>query len=141
MSETPIAGYASLFDVEDLGGDVVAPGAFAGSLDRGHAIPMLYQHEAAEPVGYWSRIAEDRHGLRVEGVILAATARQRQVAELVRRGALDGLSIGFRTRKYSALDRGRRRLVAIDLWEISIVTFPMLPQARLHLQTQPARAA
>lgn len=128
------AGYASVFDAVDLSSEVVAPGAFAKSLaDKGPAgIRMLFQHNPDEPIGHWLSIAEDGRGLRVRGRINTDVARGREVLALMRSGGLDGLSIGFRTiRARSDKDSGVRRIVEADLWEISIVTFPMLPQARI----------
>ena len=127
-------GYASLFGLVDMGQDLVMPGAFAASLlKRGpQGVKMLWQHKAAEPVGTWQSIVEDQRGLKVAGRLNLAVARAREILALMREGALDGLSIGFKT-QLAATDRttGIRRLQKLDLWEISIVTFPMLPQARV----------
>ncbi|MEH0198489.1 HK97 family phage prohead protease [Caulobacter sp. CCNWLY153] len=129
MSELHIEGYASLFWTRDLNDDVTAAGAFKQSLEAG-PIRMLHQHDEAEPVGVWDEASEDARGLFVRGRIIAATPRGRLVATLVEAGALDGLSIGFRQVK--ARTDGRLRVLSrVDLWEVSIVTFPMLPQARL----------
>ncbi|MFZ4532486.1 MAG: HK97 family phage prohead protease [Alsobacter sp.] len=129
-----IAGYASLFGVVDLGRDMVLPGAFAASLARrGSAgIRMLWQHDPAEPIGVWTSLVEDRAGLAVRGRLNLAVARARELDALVRQGAVDGLSIGFRV-VAATTDRrsGVRRIARIDLWEVSLVTFPMLPGARL----------
>ena len=127
-------GYASLFGVADLGKDVVMPGAFAASLARRRPseIRMLWQHDAAQPIGRWLAIAEDRRGLRVRGKLNLAVERAREVYALLRDGAVDGLSIGFRVERARAeRPTGLRRLEKLDLWEISIVTFPMLPGARV----------
>jgi hypothetical protein len=127
-------GYASLFGVPDLGKDVVMPGAFADSLVRRGvgAIRMLWQHDAGQPIGRWLAIEEDRRGLRVRGKLNLAVERARDVHALMREGALDGLSIGFRVERARAeRPTGLRRLEKLDLWEISIVTFPMLPGARV----------
>jgi HK97 family phage prohead protease len=127
-------GYASLFGVADLGKDVVMPGAFAASLaQRGaSAIRMLWQHDPAEPIGRWLDIAEDARGLRVRGKLNLAVERAREIHALMRDGAVDGLSIGFKVeRARSERPTGLRRLEKLDLWEISIVTFPMLPGARV----------
>lgn len=127
-------GYASLFDREDLGRDVVRPGAFRDSIsERGAAgIKMLFQHDAAEPIGVWQRIHEDARGLFARGRLMTDVARAREVLALMRAGAVDGLSIGFRAVR-SQRDRrtGIRYLNRIDLWEISVVTFPMQPDARI----------
>jgi hypothetical protein len=129
-----IEGYASLFGVTDASGDVVERGAFARSLRaRGPAgVRMLFQHDPAEPVGTWTAMAEDSRGLRVRGELTAGVRRADDLARLIAAGAIDGLSIGFRTLKAARGSRGALRLIReIDLWEISLVTFPMLAQARL----------
>lgn len=128
------SGYASLFGRPDLAGDLIEPGAFAKSLRaRGASgIRMLWQHDPAEPIGVWTEIAEDARGLRVTGRLTGEVARAREVTALMRAGAIDGLSIGFRTVK-ARTDRrtGIRHLIEVDLWEISVVTFPMLADARV----------
>src|SRR5262245_14844718 len=137
------SGYASLFHVEDMGRDIVLPGAFRDSLrQRGAAgIKLLYQHNPAEPIGIWQSLTEDSRGLLAKGRLMLAVARAREVLALMRAGALDGLSIGFRavTGQRDA-KTGIRRLATIDLWEISIVTFPLLPQARVaHVKSDTDR--
>jgi len=127
-----IEGYASLFWTRDLNDDVTAAGAFAESLAASGAtgVKMLHQHDDAEPIGVWDEIVEDAKGLFVRGRILRSTPRGRLVAALVEAGALDGLSIGFRQVK--ARQDGRLRVLGrVELWEVSVVTFPMLPGARL----------
>ncbi len=129
-----IAGYASLFDIPDQGGDIVARGAFTDTLARHgtSGIRMLFQHDPREPIGIWTSIVEDARGLRVEGKLTLQASRARDLDALIRDGALDGLSIGFKTVSSQRLPRsGLRRLTRIDLWEISIVTFPMLSAARI----------
>ncbi|MEM9732595.1 MAG: HK97 family phage prohead protease [Pseudomonadota bacterium] len=128
------SGYASVFNKVDLGKDRVAPGAFAKSLSKkqGGGIRMLFQHDPSEPIGTWETIREDAKGLYVEGRISPSSVKGAEVLGLMRDGAIDGLSIGFRTLR-STHDRksGVRTIREADLWEISIVTFPMLPQARI----------
>jgi uncharacterized protein len=127
-------GYASLFGVTDLAKDRVEPGAFSASLARRgpSGIRLLWQHDPAEPLGRWLSIVEDRRGLFVRGQLALDVARAREVRALMLGGAVDGLSIGFRSEKVRNDPRtGVRHLMQIDLWEISIVTFPMLPQARV----------
>jgi HK97 family phage prohead protease len=126
-------GYASLFNRTDLGRDVVLPGAFRDTLRmrRPEDVKMLFQHDPAQPIGGWIKIQEDARGLFVRGRLMREVARAREVLAMMREGAVDGLSIGFRMVK-GARDRfGVRRLEKIDLWEISVVTFPMLPEARV----------
>lgn len=128
------SGYASLFGAVDLAKDVVERGAFRKSLaDRGVAgIRMLYQHDANEPIGVWEEIHEDGRGLFVRGRLNLDVSRAREVLSLMRTGGLDGLSIGFRTvRARKDSDSGVRRILEADLWEISVVTFPMQPGARV----------
>ncbi|MGN6582502.1 MAG: HK97 family phage prohead protease [Rhizobiaceae bacterium] len=128
-------GYASLFGVVDLAKDAVERGAFARSLKaRGAAgIRMLYQHDPNEPIGTWTEISEDGKGLFVRGKLAAGVKRAREVLDLMRHGALDGLSIGFRASRARSDPRtGIRHILEADLWEISIVTFPMLPGARVE---------
>jgi HK97 family phage prohead protease len=130
-----VEGYASLFGVEDQGRDVVMPGAFRASLARrpASAVRLLFQHDPAQPIGVWDEIREDARGLYARGHLIEAVGRARELLALIREGALDGLSIGFHARKASRDARtGQRRLYEIDLWEISIVTFPMLPGARVN---------
>lgn len=127
-------GYASLFNREDSGRDIVLPGAFRDTLARRRAsgVRMLFQHDPAEPIGVWQTLAEDANGLFARGRLMPEVNRAREVLLLMRAGAIDGLSIGFKAVR-SRRDRvsGIRRLEKIDLWEISIVTFPMLPEARI----------
>jgi hypothetical protein len=128
------SGYASLFGEVDLGRDAIEPGAFAASLTkRGPGgVRMLFQHDPAEVIGRWTVIREDERGLYVEGRLATDVARAREVHALMKAGALDGLSIGFRAVKTRAERKtGVRRILEADLWEISVVTFPMLPTARV----------
>lgn len=126
-----IEGYASLWGVADLNRDVVAKGAFAASLTRTGAggVRMLHQHEGRAVVGVWEDIREDERGLWVRGRIMDWSAEARFAGALAKAGAMDALSIGFRAiraRREGAL----RVLTEVDLWEVSLVTFPMLPSAR-----------
>lgn len=139
-AETRIEGYASLWGAEDGGGDVVEPGAFARSLRAlaaaGGRVRMLWQHDPAQPIGVWDEVREDAQGLWVAGRILAGVERGREAAALVGAGAIDGLSIGYRTLRAAKDAAGRRRLQELQLWEVSLVTFPMLPAARLKAKAE-----
>jgi HK97 family phage prohead protease len=135
MTDLLISGYASRFEERDLGADRVHAGAFAASLlIRPAPRPMLYGHDTANPIGVWERIVEDSNGLFVEGRLQAGTEFSDRILSLVRSGAVNGLSIGYRTQRSRASGQGRE-LLEIDLWEISIVAFPMLPTARIDTLT------
>lgn len=127
-------GYASLFGIPDAQNDVVERGAFSASLLRRGAagIRMLWQHDPAEPIGCWLSLAEDPVGLRVTGRLVTLTARGREARDLLAAGAVDGLSIGFKALRAERRRRdGPRRLLEVDLWEVSVVTFPALAGARV----------
>ncbi|KUL96153.1 hypothetical protein DK26_08970 [Bosea sp. WAO] len=129
-------GYASLFRIADLGKDVVEPGAFRESLARRGpgGVKLLWQHDPTEPIGRWIELREDTRGLHVRGRLSLAVARAREIHALMRDGAIDGLSIGFRSERARNDPRtGLRRLEKVDLWEISLVTFPMQLQARVAM--------
>jgi HK97 family phage prohead protease len=125
------SGYASVFNRVDSGGDIVMPGAFAKSLaTRRDRIRLLFQHDPKEPVGIWEAMGEDSYGLFVSGRLVPGVERADALKRLIENGALDGLSIGFRTVK-ATREAGKRKLWQIDLFEISIVTFPMMEDARI----------
>lgn len=136
------SGYASVFGKPDLARDIVMPGAFAASLSRRKAdqVRMLFQHDPAEPLGVWCDLREDHHGLYCCGLLNLDVQRAREMYALMRQGAIDGLSIGFKTlRARRDITGGGRQLTRIDLWEISLVSFPLLPEARVHsVKTAPA---
>jgi uncharacterized protein len=137
------AGYASLFGKRDQQGDIVQAGAFAASLKwRGvEGIRMLFQHSPAEPVGTWIELRETPRGLYVLGRLDKNVQRGRELLSLLENGGLDGLSIGFKTiRARNNRILKARELVEIDLWEISLVTFPMLDGARVSAVKSAARA-
>lgn len=127
-------GYASIFGVVDRGMDIVEKGAFRRSLTERPAgkVKMLYQHDSEKPIGIWKEMREDERGLYVKGQLLSKVSKGAEVLELLRAGAIDGLSIGYQTIK-SMRDEstGVRRLLDVDLWEISVVTFPMNTQSTI----------
>lgn len=134
-----IEGYASLFGVADSVGDVVRAGAFRASLQRQTRLPMLVQHEPSLAAGEWTVVREDGRGLYVKGEIRADQPGARRAHAMIARG-VDGLSIGFVPIVAHAHAHGRV-LVEIDLLEVSIVTHPMQPLARLTLARGFERAA
>jgi HK97 family phage prohead protease len=135
-----VEGYASLFGKADQGGDVVQKGAYAASLKRIAAragrVKMLWQHDPGQPIGVWDEVREDATGLWVKGRILPEVAKGREVATLVAAGAIDGLSIGYRTVRAERDGKGQRLLAELELWEVSLVTFPMLPEARVAAKAE-----
>jgi uncharacterized protein len=133
-AEGTVDGYGSVFGLLDRGGDVVMPGAFKASLaawKKKKALPpMLWQHDPWAPIGVWTDAAEDEKGLKLTGQLVLDVPQAASARALIAAGAVKGLSIGYRTQDYE-IDRttGVRRLKKVDLWEISLVTFPMLPEA------------
>lgn len=133
-----IRGYASLFGASDQGGDVVQKGAYAASLARqakdGRSVKMLWQHDPSRPIGIWDEVREDARGLFVKGRLLLEVQAGREAHILLKAGAIDGLSIGYRTVRSEKAAGGARLLHEIELWEVSLVTFPMLPEARVQAE-------
>jgi HK97 family phage prohead protease len=131
MRSLRFAGYAAIFDRIDRGGDVVRKGAFARAVKEGPGrLPLLWQHEAGKPIGRIESIAEDARGLRVIGRLSPRSAVGREAAALLRDGAVGGLSFGYRVR--GSVAGTNRELTDLDLVEVSLVTFPMQPKARVH---------
>jgi len=151
-ADTPgaFSGYGAVFGNEDAQGDVIRQGAFKSTLSewrgRGKFPPMLLQHGGMDslvgprpddllPVGEWTDVQENARGLKVEGRLFAlATERGQYIYEGLKAGALDGLSIGYKAREWVAGTRAGepdRTLTDVDLWEVSIVTFPANPKARI----------
>lgn len=132
-----IEGYASVFNTPDLNGDIVASGAFVKSLKKNPKPAMLFSHAAEAPIGRWLSLREDARGLFVKGELILSSPRAREVHALLEGGAIDGLSIGYQTLR-SARSKTGRRITEADLWEVSIVTFPMAREARIT-RVGPAR--
>lgn len=123
-------GYASVFGVVDQGMDVVERGAFTKSIVSGRKVKMLWQHDQSQPIGVWDEITEDERGLKVKGRVLKEVQKGAEAQALMKAGALDSMSIGYRTVEATEEAGGRvRKLLEVDLFEISLVTFPMLPEA------------
>jgi len=123
------AGYAALFGIADGAGDTIRPGAFSKALAETRAYPLLWQHNPAQPIGRVETIAEDARGLRV---IARLDSRDSRAADLLQRGEVNGLSFGYRARGYTPVPGGRV-LEDIELIEVSLVTHPLQPGARVHL--------
>lgn len=137
LSEAGVfAGYGSVFDVVDSQKDVVARGAFAATLDKRKPsdVKLLWQHDALEPIGVIDELFEDAHGLYVKGRLLLDVARAREAYALLREGVVKGLSIGYSPLRYTINpDSGVRILKAVELWEISLVTFPANEAAQVTI--------
>jgi phage head maturation protease len=112
-----ICGYASLFGAVDQGNDIVEAGAYAASLSdlvgKGGRVKMLWQHDPKHPIGIWDEVREDTRGLWVKGRLLDSVAR-----------------------KATKNSKGQRLLTELELWEVSLVTFPMLPSARITAKAE-----
>jgi len=137
-SDGRISGYGSVFGNIDEGGDVVARGAFKQTCEAcrmgTHKIKMLWQHDPSQPIGVWDTAREDDKGLFLQGRVLAGVEKGREAIELIRAGAIDGLSMGYKTldAEYHETDRGTyREIKEAEVWETSLVTFPMNRMARL----------
>lgn len=124
--EGVISGYASRFGVEDQGGDTVVKGAYTKSLEQ-RSPKMLWQHDPSQPIGVWDA-KEDEKGLFVTGQIAIKSTPGRDAYELIKAGAIDGLSIGYQTAKQEKNGNGRF-LKELKLYEVSLVTFPMQIEA------------
>ena len=129
-SDGRIEGYASRFGEKDQGGDIVVKGAYVDSLAL-RKPKMLWQHDPSQPIGMWEDASEDDTGLYVRGRILDAVEKGREARALIEAGAIDGMSIGYRTIDADRSEDGSRMLKRLDLWEVSLVTFPMLASARI----------
>jgi HK97 family phage prohead protease len=131
-----IEGYGSVFNLMDRGGDIMLPGAFKSSISewrkKKQPVPMLWQHDSSEPIGVWTDLIEDEHGLKLKGELVLEIPKAQEARALIKSKALSGLSIGYRT-KDAEVDRntGVRKLKKVELWEVSLVTFPMLPEAQI----------
>ena len=130
------AGYGSVYGVIDQGDDIVAPGCFTESLaewgQKDRMPALLWQHRSAEPIGVYTAMREDENGLYVEGKLALKTQQGAEAYELLKMKAISGLSIGFMTREDSYDQKtGIRTIKKGDLWECSLVTFPMNDDARI----------
>ena len=133
--EGTITGYGSVFGALDAGNDIVLPGAFKKSLAArgGKPIPMLWNHIDSFPIGKWTEVSEDERGLKLTGKFTMASTKAQEIHALAKDQVISGLSIGYKT-KNAEVDEstGIRRLKELDLWEVSVVTFPMLDIAQIN---------
>jgi hypothetical protein len=129
-------GYASVFNNKDLGNDVIKPGAFSKSVydKKPKQIKLLYQHKTDEPIGVIDKLEEDKRGLKIKGRLAMGTQKGKEVYELMKMGALDSMSIGYKLspEDYKYSDKLKKRTITnLDLMEVSMVTFPMNPKAKV----------
>jgi len=139
LSDREFEGHGSVFGNEDLGGDIVMPGAFSKSLSAhkaaGSLPQMFWMHDPSRVAGKWTEMSEDSDGLYVKGV-LAPTPLGDEIRTLLKMDAVKGLSIGYRTIRDDWKD-GVRLLKELELWEVSVVSLPMNPMAQVaHAKSQ-----
>lgn len=131
-----IEGYGSVFGVKDSYADVIQKGAFDKSI-KAHkeqkSMPaLLWQHDAAQPIGVWTEMSEDSNGLKLKGKLAMDTVKGKEAHALLKMGALNGLSIGFMTKQAQYDEKTEiRTLTEVEIWETSIVTFPANTKARV----------
>ncbi len=140
-----VAGYASVFDAVDAQREAVAKGAFRRTLNEwkhnSRKPTMLWMHDAASPIGVWDAMSEDTRGLAVEGTLAIGTQAGADAYELLKMGAVTGLSIGYRTVASRVDARSKvRTLDDVDLFEVSLVTFPANDLARIRAVKAPNMA-
>lgn len=131
-----IEGYASVFGVLDTCADIIAAGAFAATIKAHKAAgtmpAMLWQHDGDDPIGVWSEMTEDANGLKIKGRLCMETACGKDAHALLKMGAINGLSVGFITKDYEYdTETDVRTITEVDLWEVSLVTFPANSKARV----------
>ncbi len=139
------SGYAAVFNNTDMGNDIILPQAFSTTLQqrRPNSVALLWQHNMQQPIGVWQQLHVTTRGLWVQGVLPTQVQQAREAATLMQVGGLTGLSIGFQViRQRRAQHRGQtvRLIEQLHLVEISLVTFPMNPLARVAPQKQQAMA-
>lgn len=141
-SEGVFSGYASLFNVPDMQGDIVAPGAFTAALaEKGaRGVRMLFEHDNTVPLGHWIDMRQDQYGLFVRGQLDLNVERAREIKSLMESGAVDGLSIAGIVQASEKNQYGHDVLKSIDLWEISICSFPVQKQAGVDTNDSLLRA-
>ena len=133
------SGYCNVFDVKDSYDEIVRQGAFTESIQGWNAQnkmpPVLWNHDRNQPIGVWTKLVEDEHGLYGEArLLINDVARAKEIHALMLAGAIDGLSIGYRLSKWAYNEKeDALELFAIDLKEISVVTFPANEESRVDV--------
>lgn len=131
-----IEGYASVFGVLDTWDDIIQAGAFEATIKAHKAAgtmpAMLWQHDSDDPIGMWTEMSEDANGLKIKGKLCLDTTCGKEAYALVKMGAITGLSVGFITKSYEYdTETDVRTITEVDLWEVSLVTFPANTKARV----------
>jgi HK97 family phage prohead protease len=131
-----IEGYGSVFGNVDDWDDIIAAGAFKATIAAHKAAgtmpAMLWQHESDEPLGVWTEMEEDANGLKLKGKLCLDTSKGKEALALLKMGAINGLSVGYVSKEWSYNNETNiRTLTEIDLWEVSLVTFPANKKARV----------
>ena len=122
-------GYASTFGNVDFGDDAIMKGAFMASLAKNSSVPVLWQHQMSEPVGKSIQLNEDEKGLYIKAILPKSdTLVSGRIIPQMKVGSIREMSIGFFTRD-SEMDKGIRLIKEIELYEVSLVTKAMNPQA------------
>jgi HK97 family phage prohead protease len=129
-------GYASVFDYLDSHNEIIVKGAFLKSIQRHNReslkVKLLWQHDTQKPIGVINQISEDNKGLFVDVALNSSVNQAREVAALVKQKAVDSFSIGFDIEKYRINNLGQREITQVDLWEVSVVTFPANQEAKIE---------
>jgi len=131
-----VEGYGSVFGVKDSYADVIQKGAFIKSITehrQAKTMPaMLWQHDSSQPIGIWTDMTEDANGLKLSGKLAMETVKGKEAHALLKMGAINGLSIGFMTKQSNYDEKAEiRTLTEVELWEVSLVTFPANTKARV----------
>ena len=131
-----VEGYGSVFGVKDRYADVIQKGAIIKSITehrQAKTMPaMLWQHDSSQPIGIWTDMAEDANGLKLSGKLAMETVKGKEAHALLKMGAINGLSIGFMTKQSNYDEKAEiRTLTEVELWEVSLVTFPANTKARV----------
>ena len=128
-----VSGYASVFDVIDNHNDIIVKGSFSTTIQNNRKnIKFLWQHDPKFPIGKITKIFEDIYGLYIEACITSGTEKGREAIDLLSKNIINGLSVGFKSINSYTNAEGRRVITELDLWEISMVTFPSNQQSEIH---------
>ena len=121
-NEVYIQGYASVFRCVDQAQDIIKEGAFKETItQRNYPRKLLWQHDAANPIGSIIHIKEDNYGLFIKATITNHTQIGREATELIKSGIVSGLSVGIVPKKFSTNQKGYNEISEAILYEISVL--------------------